>query len=104
MKLPADSIIAREKLAGYLLRPRDDHDKAAFLALAGYGAAHAEKLEADLRTQILPLEATAAGATAFLRRWLEGSQGVFASSYFAAVSPGRRCLVLGLNFRLSGAF
>ena len=65
MKLPADSIIAREKLAGYLLRPRDDHDKAAFLALAGYGAAHAEKLEADLRTQILPLEATAAGATAY---------------------------------------
>ncbi len=65
MKLPADSLIAREKLADYLLRSREDHDKAGFLALAGYKAADVEKLESDLRTQILPLEATAAGATPY---------------------------------------
>ncbi len=32
MKLPPDSIVAREKLTHYLLRPRDDHDKSGFLS------------------------------------------------------------------------
>jgi hypothetical protein len=65
MKLSPDTVIAREKLADYLLRPREDHDKAGFLALAGYGTDDAEKLEADLRAQILPLEAAAAGTTVY---------------------------------------
>ena len=70
MKLPSDSLIAREKLADYLLRPRDDHDKAGFLAVAGYTPAHVEALEADLRTRILPLEAEAAGSTAYGDKFL----------------------------------
>jgi hypothetical protein len=47
MKLPADAVIATEKLRDYLLRSREDHDKAGFLAVAGYEAAFHERLEAD---------------------------------------------------------
>jgi hypothetical protein len=65
MKLPADSTIAREKLTDYLLRPRDDHDKSGFLAVAGYTALHADRLESDLRAQLLPLDVSPAGQTAY---------------------------------------
>ncbi|MBI2518702.1 MAG: hypothetical protein HYV95_17645 [Opitutae bacterium] len=61
MRLPADTRIAPEKLSDYLLRPRDDHDKSGFLALAGYAEKDAARLEVDLRAQLLSLEADAAG-------------------------------------------
>lgn len=57
MKLPADTIIARRKVAEYLLRHRLEDDKSGFLALAGYTLEHAERLLNDLRTQLLPLDA-----------------------------------------------
>jgi len=63
MKLPVDTIIARAKLTDYLLRPRDDHDKSGFLAVAGYTGLDADHLEADMRVQLLPLEAAPAGVT-----------------------------------------
>lgn len=80
MRLPADAAIAPEKLSGYLLRRREDHDKAGFLALAGYTAAHISQLEADLRTQILPCSAEPAGATPYgdkfvIRGSLRGPNG-----------------------------
>lgn len=65
MKLPLDAVIAREKLQDYLLRPRADHDKAGFLALAGYGRDSVEQLEADMRAQLLPLDAEPAGESAY---------------------------------------
>jgi hypothetical protein len=65
MRLPSDSIIAREKLSAYLLCRREDHDKSGFLALAGYDATNADRLAADIREQILSLEATAASATPY---------------------------------------
>lgn len=65
MRLPPDTVIAHEKLADYLLRRREDHDKSGFLALAGYTAADAARLEADLRDQLLPLDAVAAGENAY---------------------------------------
>ncbi len=43
--------------ASNLLRFRLEDDKSACLALAGYTSGHTEKLSADLREQILPLEA-----------------------------------------------
>ena len=61
MRLPADTRIAPEKLAEYLLRPREDHDKSGWLALAGYAAGDAERLEQDIRAQLLALEAVEAG-------------------------------------------
>lgn len=81
MKLPAESIIAPEKLTDYLLRPRDDHDKSGFLARAGYGSREdAAKLEADIRSQMLPLEAESLGATIYgekfvIRGTLTGPNG-----------------------------
>ena len=57
MKFPAHTLIAREKLADYLLRKLPENDKSGFLAQAGYTPAHAERLESDLRDQILIREA-----------------------------------------------
>lgn len=80
MRLPADAIIAPEKLSGYLLRRREDHDKSGFLAAAGYTAAHAVQLNADLRVQLLPLLAEPAGSTPYgdkfvIRGILRGPNG-----------------------------
>jgi hypothetical protein len=57
MKLPADTAIARKKLTHFLLMWRDEDDKSAFLAKAGYSPDHADELEKDLRTQLLPSDA-----------------------------------------------
>ena len=70
MKLPENTIIAREKLSGYLLRPRDDHDKSGFLAVAGYTGLDADRLEADMRVQLLPLEAAPAGVTVYGEKFI----------------------------------
>ncbi len=70
MKLPAGTIIAREKLTDYLLRPREDHDKSGFLAVAGYTATDADRLEADLRLQLLPLDAVSIGQTVYGEKFI----------------------------------
>lgn len=57
MRLPADTTIAEDKLARYLLLPQARGDKSAFLAQAGYVQGNAGQLLQDLRTQILPLDA-----------------------------------------------
>ncbi len=57
MKLPDDTVIATSKLDEYLLRHRDEDDKSAFLALAGYTLENADRLMSDLRKQVLPLDA-----------------------------------------------
>jgi|HotLakDrversion2_1040250.scaffolds.fasta_scaffold241790_1 hypothetical protein len=57
MKLSRDAIIAEAKLTKYLLVWREADDKSKFLAQAGYTLDNWRRLEADLREQILPLEA-----------------------------------------------
>ena len=57
MNLPANAIIARRKVTEYLLQARDEGDKAAFLAVAGYTFEHADRPLNDLRTELLPLQA-----------------------------------------------
>ena len=57
MKLPDDTIIARDKLTDYLLKWRPVSDKSRYLALAGYTSENWEKLRQDIIEQILPLEA-----------------------------------------------
>ena len=37
MKLPADAVIATEKITQYLLVKRPENDKSHYLASAGYG-------------------------------------------------------------------
>jgi hypothetical protein len=57
MKLPAETIIAPEKITQYLLVPQARGDKSGFLERAGYTSEHADELLRDLRVQLLPLEA-----------------------------------------------
>jgi hypothetical protein len=49
VKLPADTVIAPEKLTRYLLVRQPRNDKSGFLARAGYSLANADVLLADLR-------------------------------------------------------
>lgn len=81
MKLPEDSIILEEKLTRYLLVPQARSDKSAFLSRAGYRIDNFEVLLDDLRSQILPLEATEIEAGKFgvyyeVRGTLTGLNGI----------------------------
>ena len=81
MKLPADSEIPLPKLLQYLLVPLARADKSKFLARAGYTTENPSVLIADIRSQILPLDATPAGTTKFgdffeIRGTLRGPNGV----------------------------
>jgi len=57
LRLPADTIIAMDKLTRYLLVPKARGDKSAFLARAGYTLENGDQLQQDLRIQILSLDA-----------------------------------------------
>ena len=81
MRLPADTTIAEDKLAHYLLLPQARGDKSTFLARAGYTRENADQLLRDLRAQILPLEAVALESNKFgryyeIRGTLTGPTGV----------------------------
>lgn len=81
MRLPADTAIAEDKLARYLLLPQARGDKSAFLARVGYTLENADQLLRDLRTQILPLEAVALESNKFgryyeIRGTLTGPNGL----------------------------
>jgi hypothetical protein len=81
MKLPADAIIAPEKLTRYLLVRQPRGDKSAFLARAGYTLENADRLLQDIRTQVLPLDPTKLHSTEFgdfyeIRAGLTGPNGV----------------------------
>ena len=69
MKLPADAVIARDKLTGYLLRKLPENDKSGFLALAGYTSEMPERLEADIRAQILVQDAEFMETTEYGRKY-----------------------------------
>ena len=81
MKLPANTIIATDKFARYLLVPQARGDKSAFLAGAGYTLENVDQLLHDLRAQILPLEAAPLESGKFgqyyeIRGTLSGPNGV----------------------------
>lgn len=57
MKLSLDAIISIDKMSNYLLRWRPENDKSRFLAQAGYTERDASRLAADIRDQLLNLEA-----------------------------------------------
>jgi hypothetical protein len=80
-KLPPSSDVPLTKLTDYLLVPLPRADKSAFLAHAGYNRENPEQLLADIRSQLLPLDATPAGSTKFgdlfeIRGTLRGPNGV----------------------------
>ncbi len=81
MRLPADAVIAEDKLTHYLLIPHARGDKSAFLAQAGYALENAGQLLRDLRSQILPLDAQRLESNEFgqyyqIRGTLVGPNGV----------------------------
>ena len=65
MRLPADAIIPADKITKYLLIRRPRADKSLWLGGAGYSLETAGILAADLRTQLLPLDAQPAGSDKF---------------------------------------
>ena len=48
MKLPANAVIAREKVTDYLLVRQNRNDKSAFLEISGYLPANPDALISDL--------------------------------------------------------
>lgn len=80
MKLPANTIIAREKVTRYLLVPQARGDKSAFLERGGYTLEDADQLLRDLHLQ-LPLDAVPTKSNKFgqyyeIRGSLTGPNGV----------------------------
>ena len=80
MKLPPDAQIAREKLTQYLLVKRVVGDKSEFLKQAGYTLDNPQRLEEDIRRQILTqdavtLERTRYGELFEIRASLAGPNG-----------------------------
>jgi hypothetical protein len=65
VKLPADARIATEKLSRYLLVRRSVGDKSEFLKRAGYTLDNAQRLERDIRRQILTEEAVVTRKTIY---------------------------------------
>lgn len=58
MRIPADALIAPEKLTRYLLTPRLKDDKSKYLAIAGFDPASPDLLEAEIRRLAAEQEAT----------------------------------------------
>lgn len=57
MKLSPEAIISERKLKEYLLSYRKRNDKSKWLSKAGYHKGNWKKLQLDIRTQLLSLEA-----------------------------------------------
>ena len=79
--LEQNVIIPESKLTKYLLIKLSKDDKSQFLAKAGYHLDNWQKLEEDLRTQILILPATPTMKTQFGQKYeisgdLQGVNGV----------------------------
>jgi hypothetical protein len=80
VKLPASTIIVREKVTRSLLVAQTRGDKSGFLELAGYTLENADQLLRDLRLQ-LPLDAVPTKTNKFgqyyeIRGSLTGPNGV----------------------------
>ncbi len=80
MKLPANTIIVREKVTRYLLVPQARGDKSGFLERAGYALEDADQLLRDLRLQLpqdaVPTKSNKFGQYYEIRGSLTGPNGV----------------------------
>ena len=65
MKLPAEAVIPADKISKYLLVYRPRGDKSGWLEGVGYSLEKAEVLAADIRAQLLSLDARSAGSDKF---------------------------------------
>lgn len=67
--LDPNAVIAKAKLTEYLLVPLAKDDKSQFLAEAGYTIDNWQRLEQDLREQILSLEAIPTARTQYGQKY-----------------------------------
>ncbi len=79
--LDPNAVISEAKLTQYLLVLLSKDDKSQFLALAGYTLENWQRLERDMKKQILSLEATSTQNTSYgqkyaIRGTLTGPNGV----------------------------
>ena len=65
MRIPADALIAREKLTHYLLAPRPHDDKAGYLAQAGFAQFNPDQLERAIRELIATNDAVEDGESQY---------------------------------------
>lgn len=80
MRLSQNALISDEKLAKYLLAPRKRNDKSKWLAQAGYLPETWPLLKGDLKSQILPKDASLVESTEYgrmyeIRAKLKGPNG-----------------------------
>jgi len=80
VRLSKNTLISDEKLTKYLLAPRKRHDKSKWLAQAGYLPETWPILKEDLRSQILPNDASLVETTEYgtmyeIRAKLKGPNG-----------------------------
>jgi hypothetical protein len=57
MRIPADAVIAAEKLTRYLLRPRPWDDKSGFLGQVGFSTENPAELETAIRAMTVAHDA-----------------------------------------------
>ena len=84
VKLAGDALIASEKLTKYLLVKRPVGDKSEFLKQAGYTLDNWQRLEGDIRQQILSKDAVSIEETEYgelfeIQASLAGPNGVILS-------------------------
>ena len=89
MKMPPDTLIARRKIIDYLLVPRPEDDKSAFLAKAGYMVETADQLLADLR-----------GAIVAVGSKIVGERRIWSKIYDSRQIDGTQCTDLARCFHL----
>ncbi len=65
MKLPEEAVIPADKISKYLLVYRPRGDKSGWLESVGYSLEKAEVLAADIRAQLLSLDARSSGSDKF---------------------------------------
>ena len=80
MKLPLTAVITEDKIKEYLLSPRKRNDKSKWLSEVGYNLENWQRLEKDLRTQLLSrdaeyIEETKYGQMYQIRGMLVGPNG-----------------------------
>ena len=94
MKLPEDGVIPEDKLARYLLLPREENDKSQFLGIAGYTLGTWEVLARDLHDLAKTYEISDKAISPYGIKWeVQGSltgpngQGLYVVTVWMALEP-----------------
>ncbi|HEX4128426.1 MAG TPA: hypothetical protein VHZ24_00175 [Pirellulales bacterium] len=98
MFIPADAVIAREKLTHYLLVPRPWDDKSAFLARAGFSQDNPDDLLRLIRSLAEEVEAMQDGTNAYGVFWRIDAAKTMDNGYLLQIS------LIWLQWHMDGTF